>query len=542
MDKITEHLQQHLSGEVISTDRARDYFSTDGSIFKIEPKLIVYPRNSADVRKLLRFSWQLGERGKTLPITARGKGTDQAGAALGEGIVLVFPAHMKRLMEMDTESVTVQPGIIYSSLQNTLHTHGRFLPPYPSSIDFASIGGAVANNSSGEKTVKYGSTRNYVESVELVLANGELINTGRISKRELDKKKGLASFEGEIYRQLDGIIEDNRDLIESSRPIVSKHAAGYDLWDVKQKDDSFDLTPLIVGSQGTLGVVTKIKLKTEKYNPNTTLIVAHFDSIEEAGEAVLRLQTLTPSALEVVDDNLLKFAEKHQPKSLHGVIEAPFPKIVLLIEFDDASDSKQKTKVKKAKKMLSDVAREYQVTDDNEEQEQLWRIRHSAASSLSHVDGSSKPLPIIEDGVVPADQLPTFLNSAYKLFKEYNLEVAVWGHAGDGNLHMQPFMDLSQVGDRQKVFNIMDDFYEMVIKLGGSTCGEHNDGRLRGGYLPDLFGKEMYDVFVQVKAVFDPYKFLNPGVKIGVDKSKLKDMMRDEYSMDHLYDHMPGSK
>src|SRR5690606_37093351 len=160
MSRVAQYLQEHIDGEILSDKRSKKYFATDASVFTADPEFIIYPRSTSDVRKVNRFAWQLAEKGKILPITARGKGTDLSGAAVGEGIILVFPAHMKKLMELDTAKGTfvVQPGMNYLNLQNTLHSHNRFLPPFPSSIDYATIGGAIANNSAGEKTVKYGST------------------------------------------------------------------------------------------------------------------------------------------------------------------------------------------------------------------------------------------------------------------------------------------------------------------------------------------------------------------------------------------------
>ncbi len=187
--------------------------------------------------------------GWAISIRAR---ADQSGAAIGKGIILAFPAHMNEILELDTRSgsVTLEPGVNYGKLQQTLNTHGRFLPPFPASLEYSTIGGAIANNASGEKTIKYGSTKNFVDSLRVVLANGEVIETGRIGKRELNKKMGLSTFEGEVYRALDTLIEENHDLIQSLKLNVSKNSAGYDLAAVKEKDGSFDLTSLFVGSQG----------------------------------------------------------------------------------------------------------------------------------------------------------------------------------------------------------------------------------------------------------------------------------------------------
>ncbi len=544
MSKIAHYLQEHLSGEVIFTEEARKYFSTDGGVFEVMPSIIVYPRNENDVRKTTRFSWQLAERGRTLPITARGRGSDQGGAAIGQGIILVFPTHMNKIIEFDGKSgdVIVEPGLVYSKLQQTLHTHGRFLPPYPSSIEFSTLGGAVANNASGEKTIKYGNTRNYVKGLRVVLANGEVIETRRLSKRELNKKMGLSTFEGEIYRAVDTLIEENSDAISTIDKEVTKNSAGYAIDNVKLKNGSFDLTPLIVGSQGTLGVVSEAIISTEPYSPKTTLIVANFSDVQSASEAVLQMRKMPeiPSAIEVVDDNLLNFIDGHNPTYLKGIVDKPFPKLILLIELDNQSERTQSKMSKKIQKILKKQGAEFVVERDEHAKEELWKIRHSAASVITQTEGNAKALPIVEDGIVPVDKFSEYLAGVYEIFEKNNLKIAIWGHAGNANLHMQPFLDLSQVGDRQKVFKIIEDYYSLVISLGGSTSGEHNDGRLRAPYLKKLYGEEVYEVFNKIKTIFDPHNILNPGVKMNVTIDDIKPLLRNEYSMDHLYDHLPG--
>lgn len=543
MSKVADYLREHIAGEVSTAPSVRKFFSTDGSVFQVTPQIVVYPRSTDDVRKIARFSWQLAERGKAVPITARGAGSDQSGGALGSGISLIFPAHMTKLLELDTKKnfARMQPGINYRNFQDTIKTHNRFLPPYPSSIDFSTIGGAVANNAAGERTVKYGATKDFVRGLQVVLANGELIQTERLGKRELNRKKGLVTFEGEIYRQLDGLITDNWDLIQQSQKNVSKNSAGYGLYDVKLADGSFDLTPLFVGSQGTLGIITEIDLAIVPNNMQRTLVVAGFTSVESASQMVSDILKLQPAALEMVDRNLLDFIETHYPNQLNGLLEPPFPEVLLLIEFDDIGRGVQAKKVKRLTKMLKKVTEDYQITSDYDERDELWKIRHSAAAVIAHSEGAKKALPIIEDGVVPAEAFPQFIKGIYALFKKYNLQAAVWGHAGNANLHIQPFLDLSKVGDRQNVFKIMDEYYEMVCQLGGSTAGEHNDGRLRAPYLSRLYGEEMYKVFEATKRIFDPHNVLNPGVKIGVTKEQQRAELRHEYNMDNLGHYLPRS-
>jgi len=543
MSKVAQYLQEHLNGEVLHTPSIRKYFSTDGSVFEVTPSLVVYPRDEDDVRKTARFTWQLAERGRIIPITARGMGTDQGGAAIGSGIMMAFPAHMKRLLEFDHKSgnVVIEPGINYGKLQQALHMHRRFLPPFPSSIEYSSVGGAIANNAGGEKTFKYGSTRDFVKSLRVVLANGEVIETKRLTKRELSKKMGLTSFEGEIYRALDALIEENKEAIQEMKLGVSKNSAGYDLMDVKRKDGSFDLTPLIVGSQGTLGIVTEATLTTAPYNPNTTLIAAFFEDLHVAEHAIDEIKKISdgPSAMELVDDNLLKFIDEHNPSQLKGIVDKPFHKLIVLIEFDNVNDRTQKKSSKRTVKILKKLEVPYQIETDEYEIEQLWKIRHSAAAVISQSEGNTKALPIVEDGIVPSEKFNDYITGVYKIFDKYKLKIALWGHAGNANIHMQPFLDLSQVGDRQKVFKILEEYYTMVIGMGGSTSGEHSDGRLRAPFLKKLYGDDIYNVFEKVKLIFDPHGTMNPGVKIDVTLDDIKPLLRHEYGMEHLGHHLP---
>jgi FAD/FMN-containing dehydrogenase len=544
MSKVAHYLQEHLTGEVMSSTDARRYFATDASILAVAPALVAYPRNENDVRKTARFTWQLAERGRVIPITARGSGTDQAGAALGAGIMLVFPAHMNRVLELDTKAntVTVEPGINYGKLQQTLHTHGRFLPPYPASIEYSTIGGAIGNNASGEKSIKYGDTRTFVQALRVVLANGEVIETGRISKRELNKKLGLATFEGEIYRQIDTLLEDNKEVIEQLNRAVLKNNAGYELSGIKRKDGSFDLTPLIVGSQGTLGIVTEATLETEAHVPQTTLLLAQFDSTELLQSAVLELRAMSepPSALEFVNAELLQIVQTLNPNQLREVIKPPFPAATLLVELD-LMDKHQKRQLKRTQKILNKYASSLQLAADVEQQQLFWKIRQTSSSILGNNDGNSRAIPIIGDASVPTDSLQALIEGLQLIMESQELPAALWGHAGEAIVHLQPQLNLAQVGDRQKAFRLIDDYHKLVISLGGTISSEANDGRLRTPYLEAFYGVEAYALLQKVKLVFDPYGTLNPGVKFGSSLDDIKSIVRADFGLDHIYDHLPRS-
>ena len=544
MSKVAHYLQEHLTGEVMTSTDARRYFATDGSILALAPALVAYPRNENDVRKTARFTWQLAERGRVIPITARGSGTDQTGAALGSGIMLVFPAHMNRVLELDTKAntVTVEPGINYGKLQQTLHTHGRFLPPYPASLEYSTVGGAIANNASGEKSIKYGDTRTYVQALRVVLANGEVIETGRISKRELSKKLGLSTFEGEIYRSIDTLLEENRKIIEQLDRDVLKNNAGYYLSDIKRKDGSFDLTPLIVGSQGTLGIVTEATLDTEAHSPQTTVLLAQFDNLELLQTAVTELRALSepPSALEFVNGELLQTVQTLNPNQLREIMTPPFPAATLLIELD-LIDKHQKRQLKRVNKILDKHASNVLQAADVEQQQQFWKVRQTSSTILGHNNGTSRAVPLIGDASVPTDSLQALMDGLQTILESQELPSALWGHAGEGVVHVQPQLDLAQVGDRQKAFRLIDDYHKLVISLGGSISSEAGDGRLRTPYLEAFYGSEAYAFLQKIKQAFDPYGTLNPGVKFGSSLDDIKSIVRADFGLDHLYDHLPRS-
>jgi FAD/FMN-containing dehydrogenase len=533
MNKIAHYLQSHLRGEVMDSKDARLYFSTDNSILSLTPSLIAYPKNENDVRKTARFSWQLAERGRLLPITSRGSGSDQTGAAIGDGLIMVFPAHMNNILEMDSKNgkVVVEPGINFGKLQQTLKTHGQFLPFYPSSLEYSTIGGAIANNAGGEKSIKYGDARNYVSSLRVVLANGEVIETKPLSKRELKGKLGLTTLEGEIYRSLDALLEENKGLIKESKISVSRNGAGYDLTNIITKK-GFDLTPLFVGSQGTLGIITEAEISTVPFNEDTSLVFGFFNDLESLQQAINELKKLPeiPSEMEIVDDQFLGMVNKINPNLLKDVLPEELPKFILFLEFDDANERNRRKVCKKASKILSNYAISNQMENDEDKIENIWKIRDASSVILNHVDGNTRPLPLLEDGIVPVGKLSEYIDNLYRIFSKNHINIAIWGHAGEGNLHIQPFLDLSVVGDRQKVFKLMEEYYPMIIGMGGSTSSSYNDGRLRALYLEKLYGKNVYNIMARVKDIFDPHNILNPGVKINVDTESVKNILRQEYT------------
>lgn len=547
-NKVATYLQAHISGDVLHGPKTREEYSYDGSILTMTPSIVVYPRTTNDIRKTARFAWQLAEKGHVLPVTARGNGTDTSGAAIGKGIIINTTAHMGKILELDTKQrlVRVQPGLNFKSLQETLHTHGLFIPAYPPNYKYSSIGGAIANNASGIKSFKYGSMLEWVDKLEVVLANGEVIQTGKISKKELERKKGLASLEGELYRAVDGIVADHESAIydydDNRRSILARDNVGYNIADVFRKDGSCDLTPLFVGSQGTLGIITEAILKVAPYSPQTSLLVASFETIADMAEAVELMVPFSPSSLEMIDKSLIEFVKKERGVNiLQNMFESSesLPEAVLFIECDDDNPRKRNKKIKKMYKLLQKTAVDLRATDDMELQDAIWATRGSSSVVLNYDKPHGAALPIIDDCIVPPSKLTELIDVIHDLSKTYKVDLPIWGHAGDAHLHVMPVLDLAKMGDRQKVFKLMKDYFASVVGLGGSIAGENNDGRLRSIFSYMQLGEELTNVNIAIKNAFDPHTMLNPGVKTGLELKQIIDLLREDYSVVKHADYLP---
>jgi FAD/FMN-containing dehydrogenase len=540
MSKIAHYLQEHLVGEVTDSLEVRRYFSRDASILEIMPAVVVYPANEGDVRKTVRFSWQLAQRGKLLPVTARGGGTDTSGAAIGSGIIMNFVAHMNRVLALDPkkEFVTVEPGITFQSLQQTLYTHGLFLPPAPYNAGYATVGGGLANNSVGEKSVKYGDMRNHVEKLSVVLSNGEVIETGQIGKRELNKKLGLTSFEGDIYRAVDALLEENLPLMQNEKKqLRTRHnRSGYNIFDVKKKG-GFDLTPLFLGSQGSLGIITEATLRLAHHNPVIESGIISLPDLASLHDLLPKIVQLQPSVCEMINQAAVQQITRLNPNQLRGVLDHPGDAVHLIVEFDDSKEGAQKKALKNLEKLAERAGGHWQAAHTVEDREAVNKLKYSVAALLWESRGGAQAVPVAEDVSLPLDRLSDFLQQAMQAYSQNDLVPAFWGHAGDGVVRMNPVLNLGQVGDRQKLFKVSDIIYKTAVTMGGSITGSAGDGRIRAPYMGHVYGPEMHQVMMRVKKIFDPHGILNRGVKTA-SAAEVKTYLRSEYSRSH-HEHLP---
>ncbi|MCL2173917.1 FAD-binding oxidoreductase [Candidatus Saccharibacteria bacterium] len=541
MSKIADYLRDKLVGEVSTDGVVRADFAHDGSIFEEAPQLVIFPRTTNDVRKTIRFTWRLAERGQTLPITARGGGTSTTGAAIGRGAIMSFPAHMSRILELDTKAqmVRVQPGLNFAGLQEAMATHGLFLPTISEDFKVATIGGALASNVGGTKSVKYGTLRDWTDRLEVVLANGEIIQTGALTKHELSAKKGLQTMEGEIYRGLDALIDDHMEAISNFASGPALNAGGFAIDLVKSQDGSFDLTPLLVGSQGTLGLITQAIIRLAPRPDEVSLIAAAITAEQDLATLTEQLLALEPSELEFIDGETLKLIENKGGGAAWKHVSNKRPDTLIFIEFDDKHRAR---KTKKAAQILDQAAVvDMQMTNDWEEQEILRSIHHSVAVITNFSERGTAALPIAPDLAVAPAQVPELVRAIKKLLRRNHIDGGIWGHLGAGVVSVRPLLNLANLGQRQAVFKFLGELLGAIKELNGSMSGEFGDGRLLAPAAAEQYGEKMTEIFTKIKAIFDPFGTLNPGVITGTTRDDLLGMLRQDYREDRFFElHLRG--
>ncbi|HEX6415900.1 MAG TPA: FAD-binding oxidoreductase [Candidatus Saccharimonadales bacterium] len=533
MSKVAAYLQEHIQGEVTTNAAILDAKSRDMSVLRIAPEMVIYPRVTNDIRKVARFSWQLAEKGHVLPITVRGGGNDQTGAAIGKGIALVTTAHMNRVFELAPKQklVRVQPGVSISALSTALSLHGMGIPPLMGEASGHTIGGMIGNNSGAYLSGKYGKVGSWIHQMEVVLANGDVLQTGRISKRELSKKKGQQDFEGEIYRSLDNLIEDNSELIENSIAGGAIGNVGYAaIADVKQKDGSFDLAPLIAGSQGTLGIVSEMIMRVEFVSSHMTVALLAFSGREQARDALDGLKSFEPAILEMYDGELFNMAAEQGKiyefyKELNGNVGS-----VILIGFDDFSDRARQKHVKKVARLLKDTDA-FMVTGDGDEAEELLTIRGVMASLFNPAGKDVSAPPLFDNAYIPSERYEDFAAAVRALGEKHHVSLPLAGKILEDTYTTRPQLHLHKVGDKQKVFKLLDEYGAIVAAHNGYLIGADGEGRVKAPFAHKQLDDDIKALFEAIKNVFDPHGILNPGVKQAAELRSLVSALRTDYDI-----------
>jgi FAD/FMN-containing dehydrogenase len=575
---LKEEILKFFKGDVEDSDETLTKYSHDASLLEVRPKLVLFPNDAEDVKNLVKWVAQNkdlyvhpGNDSVGLYITARCAGTCMSGGAIGESIILDFTRHMNKLvggpLPMKTNlawEIAVQPGMFYRDFEKITLAKGLILPCFTASKDINAIGGMFGNNSAGERTLKYGQTSEYILSSKVVFADGNEYVVKPLNKEELEKKIAQGDFEGNIYKNIFNLINENEDEIRHAKPQVSKNSAGYYIWNVIEenqiaknsltllqpsagtfrqqnslqfgsRDFVFDLNQLLVGSQGTLGIVTEITLKVIPENKHSKLVAIFMNDVAPLGRLVDEILTLSPETLETYDDKTMKLAVKFFPDFLKNkgfigmlkfmwsflpefflLISGGFPKLIILAEFAGSDEKELESKCKKLEEKIKDFKLKVHITESEIEANKYWDIRRESFALLrKHVKGM-RTAPFIDDIIVRPEFLPKFIPELNEILSQYKSKMmyTLAGHAGDGNFHIIPLMDFKRPDTAQVILELGEKVYDLAVKYHGSIAGEHNDGLIRTPYLGKMYSQRMLEIFKKIKGIFDPKNIMNAGKKV----------------------------
>ena len=489
-----ELAELNISGDYHTDPRTLEKFSRDMSAYRIVPALVVEPKTEEDVVKTLEFT-----RNEGMSIVPRSGGSDLSGAAIGPGIILNFKKHLNRPLVVDEETV-VQPGMILADLVKQLSDRNLMLPPIPSSNPICALGGNVGTRAVGPKTAKYGTIDAFVTSLRFVTARGEVVDTSQSLPEYLET--GLRKIQQAYLAD-----ETSRSIIDR-RPYI---AGGYNLKAFERYDRAGELAAhLLVGSVGTLGIVTEIRLKTIRQRRSKGTLVAHFRSYAEFTEASLRLKELDPAALEYSDASCCKHVNG---KILN--LEDPDIVATLVAEFDDSA-----AKVQTGRDIIAsyDIARLWEIRAGSEEESALWQDRRKIQPSLLKYCRRNNLLllPIIDDIAIHVKDFGPVVRELEALMRRLNIEISFYGHAGFGSIHARPYFDPVHENLKEQIETVSQESFKILQKYRGTLVGEHNAGRSRSIYLKQELGPA-FAYLQDIKQLFDPDDVLNPGAVFSED-------------------------
>lgn len=555
MDDIKKELvKRGFKGELDDSAAAKEIYSHDASMFELRPELVVMPMDAEDVAVITKL---VAEKKKSMPnlsLTGRSAGTDMAGGAINESIIMSFTQHMNKMGQASPTEATAQPGMYYRDFEVETLKHGALMPSYPASRDMAAVGGIANNNAGGEKSLEYGKTADWIKELKLVFADGIERVVKPLNKAELDKKMAQKDFEGEVYRGIFELCDKHYDIIKAAKPHVSKNSMGYGIWDVWDRETGvFDLTRLIVGGEGTLGMMTEVTFKLTRKRPHSGLLVFFMKDIKKLGEVINTVLAAKPATFEGFDDQTMILFFKLMPSLLKNMgfkafvsllislipeglrVLKGYPKLILMVEFNGETQQEVHDKIKALHRELGLKNKQfhYSITaeedDDTEaKSEKFWLMRRKSFQLLRSKVKDKHTAPFIDDFIVPPAVLPEFLPKLQKIIRKYKLFATIAGHMGDGNFHVIPLMKIEEKKERAKLLPAMKEVNNLVLKYGGSLSGEHNDGLVRGPWLKDQFGKDMLNIFKAAKDVMDPQNIFNPHKKSDADW---------DYSFGHIREH-----
>jgi len=480
---------------MINTSKTeRVLYASDVSIYEIIPCGVAFPKGPDEVRALLDIANR-----ENVPLHPRGTGTSTVGQSLGNGISIDFSKHMNKIMHIDKDYVDVEPGITLGKLNSVLEKKGLFMPVDPSSMNMCSVGGMVSNNASGIHSFLYGDTKDHVLGLEGFWADGSFFST--------IKGENIKNITEKLSK-----LHDKVQKLKSKLPLTKKNSSGYNIRDSFLSDGKIDLNKLLVGSEGSLCIITKLRLRVLELPKKRITLLSLFDDLEKGLEAVKLVRDIKGlSAIELFDEELISAGKEYFPE-LRDFFDNR-AKAGLLFEIDGGAENFVEAQARELEKRLSSLAIKTEFGRSTEKRQWLWHMRRSAQSMLNRIHGSVQSLRFIDDVAVPSDSIMEFYKQEKKILDRYGLKTAFFGHIGLGNFHINPRID-TRAKDFMKTINaVSEETYALVKSLGGTFAAEHGDGILRQPYIKK-FSPELHALFAEIKDIFDPKHILNSKDKI----------------------------
>jgi FAD/FMN-containing dehydrogenase/Fe-S oxidoreductase len=514
---LAQHLRRHVQGEVRFDPTSRRLYSTDGSIYRIEPLGIVVPRTVEDIVTVVQVAGEMG-----VPITARGGGTSLSGQSIGPGVVLDCSKYLNDVLDIDPTArvARVRPGLVLDQFNRALAPHGLQFGPEVATASRANLGGMIGNNSAGARSIVYGKTIDHVRRLAVVLSDGSRADFGPLTADEWDRKAQQRTFEGQIYRGVRQTAHDNAEEIGKRFPHILRRVSGYNLDRfVSQADRPTGLHELVIGGEGTLAIVTEAELTLVPRPKARGLLVAHFATLAASMDALAPCLEFRPSAVELLDKLLIELSRANL--SLRDAM-APVvgdPETLLMIEFMGDDPAEVADRVEKLRQRLRGVNGVQALVPalDAAVREPLWAARSAAAGLLYGVPGDKKPIAFVEDPAVEPARLPEFVARFRDLLRSNGTDGAFYGHASVGCLHLRPMLNLKDPAEIALMRRIAEKVTDLVLEFGGALSGEHGDGLVRSEWNRKMFGPVVYGAFCRVKHLFDPKSLLNPGKVVAAD-------------------------
>jgi FAD/FMN-containing dehydrogenase len=507
-----------ITGEFDASPETRAAYSHDASIFQVTPEAVLYPRSIEDLQKLLAHVTDRKKSGVNVSLTPRNGGTCMSGGSLTESYVLDMTRHFGWLHEIDFNHATIKVGggTMHLEVEKATHPHKLLFPPYTSSHDICGIGGMIGNNASGEKSVKYGATDKSIADLTVVLTNGEVCTFGPITPEELEVKKQAYTLEGHLYREVSRILDEHAATI-AKHPKLKKNAAGYALWEVWNEDHTlFNLGRLIIGSQGTLALVTEATLKLIPMNAHRTMLLVPIEHLSQLAGTVHTLLAADPDTCETYDHHTYELAEKLHPTEAGAASTAKGKHMVVFAVYEGVTRAEVTKKVEQATAAITALGGETFVSSDEQVIEaNLFIRRKSFKMLLENPTPNYRAMAFLEDTIVPLTHYGEFLAALEAILSEYNMTYTYAGHIGDGSIRLVPLMNVEQPDAAGQIIELLRRVNDLVFAFGGSMSVDHNDGIIRTPFLERMYGPEMTALFAEVKHLFDPEGILNPGKKVG---------------------------